>query len=163
MSFCEVGLSSCRFFKMTDIEVEDIIAEEVDITAITKESRERKPNKYVEEWIKILLGSSNVMSTNDKVFSVPYTNFHDALVPDTNGYELFLYFYCNRFESVPICNPWRRNLAKLIFPDVFVNVDPMKVIIKVYNPLTKGFHRHDGSILCTLDRNSFIETSELEG
>lgn len=32
-----------------------------------------------------------------------------------------------------------------------------------YNPVTKSFQRHNGSILCTLDKTSFIEAFGLEG
>ena len=52
---------------------------------------------------------------------------------------------------------------KFIFPKLFVDVDLVKVLINSYNPTTKSFHKHNGSILCTIDRNSFIEAFGLEG
>lgn len=48
-------------------------------------------------------------------------------------------------------------MVKLIFPEVFIDVDLLKALINSYNPTTKTFHRHTGSVLCTLDRTSFIE------
>ena len=36
-------------------------------------------------------------------------------------------------------------------------------MIKSYNPATKSFHRHNVTILCTLDYVSFIEAFGLEG
>lgn len=148
---------------MSNKDMQEVTAEEVGAAATAKRSQERKPNKYMEEWIKILLDSSNARSTDDKAFIDPYCKCRDALVPETNGYELFMYFYCNRVESVPISNPWKHNLEKLIVLDLFVDVDLMKEFIKAYNPVTRGFHRYDGSILCTLDKNSFIEAFGLEG
>lgn len=148
---------------MADKEVQEVSAEEVGTSTVAKKGRERKWNKYVEEWMTILPGSTNAMSTDDKAFINPYAACRDALVPGMNGYELFMYFFYNRVERVPICNPWMRNLAKLIMPNVFVDVDLMKELIRSYNPITKCFHRYDGSILCTLDRNTFIEAFGLEG
>jgi len=54
-------------------------------------------------------------------------------------------------------------MAKLIFPEVFVDVDLLKSLINAYNPVTRTFHRHNGSGLCTLDKTSFIEAFRLEG
>lgn len=150
-------------YKTSDKDVQEVTIEEVEAGAAAKRSQERKPNKYMEEWMKILLSSSNAMSVDEKAFIDPYTKCRDALVPDTNGYELFMYFDCNRVEVVPICNPWKHDLAKLIVPEVFVDVALMKELIKAYNPITRGFHRYDGSSLCTLDINSFIEAFGLEG
>lgn len=53
--------------------------------------------------------------------------------------------------------------CKLIFLEVFVDADLVKALIKAYNHVTKAFHKHDGSILCTLDKTSFIEDFGLEG
>lgn len=129
------------------MDIQEVTTEEVKATIATKMSWQRKPNKYVEEWMKILLGSSNAMSADGKDFIDLYAKCRDSLVLDTNRYELFMFFYCNKVEGSPICNPWNHNLAKLIFPDVFVDVDLMKELIKAYNLVTRGFHRHDGNIL----------------
>ena len=48
-------------------------------------------------------------------------------------------------------------MVKLIFLEVFIDVDFFKALINSYNPITRSFHRHNGSILCTLDKTSFIE------
>ena len=74
--------------------------------------------------------------------------------------ELFWYFYNKLCES-PISNPWNRNLAKLIMQKVIVDVDMVKSLIKTYNPMTHGFHAKDRSVLCTLDRETFIEVFDL--
>ena len=64
---------------------------------------------------------------------------------------------------MPVCNPWNRNMEKLIFPKVFIDVDLLKVLINSYNLRTRTFHRHNGSVLCTLDRTSFIDALGLVG
>lgn len=81
---------------MSDKEVQEVSAEEVGSATVAKKGREQKPYKYVEEWATILPGSSNAMFADDKAFIDPYTKCQDDLVPCTNGYELFMYFFCNR-------------------------------------------------------------------
>ena len=88
-----------------------------------KKTRVKKPNKYVEEWIEILPWPSIVVSTNDYIFKDLYFLCRDAICPKTDGFSLFMYFYHNRNLNVPICYPWKRNMEKLIFPEVFLDVD----------------------------------------
>lgn len=54
-------------------------------------------------------------------------------------------------------------MEKLIMPEVIIDVDLRKPLIKSYNPKTKAFHRNDMSILCRLDRETFIEVFHLGG
>lgn len=54
-------------------------------------------------------------------------------------------------------------MAKLICLEVFIDVDLVKALIKSYNLVTRTFQRHNGSILFTLDRTSFIDKFKLEG
>ena len=77
---------------MADKEVEEIPEEEIEeededdnvvevmpkgkrkksTTKTEKKSRVRKPNKHVQDWLKILLGSSSAISKNDHIFQDPY-------------------------------------------------------------------------------------------
>ena len=82
----------------------------------------------MKEWIKLFLGSTNVNSIDDHVFFDPYANCRDARCPSTTGSKLFYFFYCNRDKKVPVCNPLKKNLAKLIFLEVFIDVDLMKAL-----------------------------------
>lgn len=52
---------------------------------------------------------------------------------------------------------------KLIMPEIIVDIDLVKALIKAYNPLTHRFHKKYKSILCTLDRETFIELFDLGG
>ena len=74
-----------------------------------------------------------------------------------------MFFYNKRFRKGLFSNPWVRNLVKIIFSEVYVNIDVVKSLIKSYNPITKSFHWHDKIILCTLDHSSFIKAFGLEG
>lgn len=58
-----------------------------------KKSRVRKPNKHVEDWLKLLPGSLNAISANDHIFRDPYFMVRDAQCPRIDGFNLFLYFY----------------------------------------------------------------------
>ena len=99
---------------------------------------------------------------NEYEFRDHYSFYRDVICPDTNGYEFFMYFFYNRFKKVSSCNPWVRNIAKLIFPKVFIDVDLVKGIMKTYNLATRSFYKYNGSILCMLERPSFIEAFGLE-
>ena len=152
---------------MSDQEVEEISASKAAVleTSTSKggKTRQRRPNKFVEEWLKLFPGSTNANLADDQIFFDPYAKCRDAICPDNMGSELFYYFYCNKDKKIPICHPWRKNLAKLIFPEVFLDIDLMKALFRCYNPTTKSFHKKDGTVLCTLDRESFMEAFGLSG
>lgn len=76
---------------------------------------------------------------------------------------MFRYFNKNRFYKILVCNPWKKNLVKTIFVEVFVVIDLLKALTKSYNLMTKSFHRYDETIRCTLDHASFIEAFRLDG
>lgn len=116
---------------------------------------------FADKWVQP--GLSNPQSANLDILIDPYSFRIDAKVPKTNENELFLFFYNNRLSELPISNPWDRNLAKLIMLEVIVDVDLVKALIKAYDPMTHGFHRKDRSVLCTLDKETFIEAFELGG
>lgn len=78
----------CEFLEYSNLS--DMEVEEVEKDKATKKSRERKLNKYMEEWMKILPGSSNAISANDHDFKDPYAFICDAIYPDINGYEIFM-------------------------------------------------------------------------
>ena len=59
----------------------------------------KKSNKYVEEWMNILIGLSNEFSTNEYIFKDPYFFSRDVIFPKTDGFNLFMYFYP---QNVPV-------------------------------------------------------------
>ena len=98
---------------MANMDVEEILADEVEVeeegedVEVTTEGKEegtakakkktrvKKPKKHAEEWMKILSGSSNAISSNDHVFIDPYFLCKDAMCPKIDGFNLFMYFYQN--------------------------------------------------------------------
>lgn len=113
--------------------------------------------------MRTLPRSSNAVSTNDHFFEDPYFLCRHAMHPKIDGFNMFMYFYQNKIENVPLCNLWNRNMEKLIFLKVFVDMYLLNALISSYNPSTRSFHRYNGSILCRLDMTSFIEAFGLEG
>lgn len=117
---------------MFDKEVEEIQVSNMGFveTSTSKggKMRQRKPNRFVKEWIKLFPSSSNTNVVDDHAFVDPYDLCKDVVCPGVTNSKLFKYFYYNREKKIPVCNPWKKNLAKLIFPKVFVDVDLMKAI-----------------------------------
>ena len=152
---------------MFDKEVEKIHASDMGIieasTSQGGKTRQKKSNRFVEEWIKLFPGSSNANATHDHAFINPYALCRDVVCLGVTSSKLFKDFYYNRQKKIPICNTWKKNLAKLISPKVFVDVDLMKALFYCYNLATKYFYRKDGSIFCTLGHESFIEAFGLDG
>ena len=54
-------------------------------------------------------------------------------------------------------------MGKFLVPEVFVDVDLVKALIKAYNLATRTFYSEDKSILCFLDKNVVIEAFGLGG
>lgn len=101
-------------------------------------TRQRRQNKYVDEWIRLPLGSSNAILENDHDLRDPYMYYRDSICPYTNGYDLFIFFYINKFKKPPSSTPRQRNFTKLIFPEVYVDVGLLKALIESYNPKKKS-------------------------
>lgn len=127
------------------------------------QEKEKVSCPFSDEWDYFLPGSSNVQSTNSPILKDPYHFCRDVIVPETNGNELFYFFYNNILYKPPISNLWNKNLGKLILLEVFVNVDLIKALIKVYNIVGHAYHKKDRSILCTLDKETCIEFFDLGG
>ena len=60
-------------------------------------------------------------------------------------------------------NPWEKNLGRLLVPQVFVDVDLMKGLIKSCNPSTKTFCNEDRSVLFCLDKNAIFKAFGMGG
>lgn len=152
---------------MFNKEVEEIQASNMGVaetsTSKAGKSWQRKSNRFVEEWIKLFAGSSNANVVDDHAFVDPYSLCRDVVCPGVTGSEFFKYFYYNREKKILVRNPWKMKMAKLIFPEVFVDVDLIKTLFHCYNLATKSFHKKDGTILCKLDHESFIDAFGLDG
>lgn len=61
-----------------------------------------------------------------------YREIGDVLTT-VRGHELFLFHYLRRDEPMPISNPWNTNLGKLVVPNIFVDIDLLKLLVRHYD------------------------------
>ena len=76
---------SVKFTNIYNKQVEEIQASYMEVVETLAQkggkTQQRKPNRFVEEWIKLFLGSSNVNVVDDHAFMVPYALCRDAICP----------------------------------------------------------------------------------
>ena len=58
-------------------------------------------------------------------------------------------------------NPWTLDLAKLIVPNVFIDVEFIRVLAQSYHPATRSMRFPDGSPLVVLTKAAIIECFDL--
>lgn len=102
--------------------------------ALSSSSKAKIPSPFADEWLHYFPGSSNLQFVNAHAFRDQYSFYRNVEVSDRNGNELFWVFHNNR-------NPCIRNWGKLIFLEVFVDVDLLKALIKSYNLVSHAFHK----------------------
>lgn len=72
------------------------------------------------------------VDTSSKImFEDSWGECRDVDIPHT-GRSLFWYFYNNRDEKMPLSNPWKLELAKVIVPNVFIDVELIEVLTRNY-------------------------------
>ena len=54
-------------------------------------------------------------------------------------------------------------MGKLLAPEVFLDVDLVKALVKAYEPATRIFYTTDKSILCCLHKIAVVEAFGLDG
>ena len=68
---------------MSDMETKEVYSKNTEVLEIStskiRKTRIRKPNKYVDDWMKLFLGSSDVILENDHDFRDPYVYCRDAI------------------------------------------------------------------------------------
>lgn len=68
------------------------------------------------------------------------------------GYELFRFHFQRRDCFKPVCNLWRLNLGKMVFPNVFVYIELVKLLATHYDSKLKA--------ICGPSRKLFVYISE---
>lgn len=95
---------------MSDKEVEEIQASDMAAvepsTSKDEKARQKKSNRFVEEWMKLFPGSPNANVADDQAFIDPYALYRDVVCPGVIGSKIFKYFYHNREKKIHVCNPW---------------------------------------------------------
>lgn len=51
----------------------------------------------------------------------------DATIP-TTGWDMLKYWFGKDFTKVPTCNGWRLDMGKLVVPNVYLDIDLLKVV-----------------------------------
>lgn len=54
------------------------------------------------------------------------------------GYEFFNFHYHRRNCFEPVCNLWKLNVGKLVYPNIFVNAELVKLLADHYDPKHKA-------------------------
>ena len=98
----------------------------------TVSKREKRP---LQQSILDVLPNS-IDKGSKKVFKDTTHGCRDPIIP-ISGWDLFWYFYEKRVEKIPVLNPWTLDLAKLIVPNVFIDVEFIKVLAQYYHLATR--------------------------
>lgn len=91
---------------MFDKEVEEIQAVYMEVTETFTskggKTRHMKLNRIADEWIKLFPDLSNTISKNENDFRDMYAFYRISIFPSIDGYELFRYFYNNKFNKIHV-------------------------------------------------------------
>lgn len=71
------------------------------------------------------------------------------------GVELFKLWYGQRNLQSPFLSAWQYDLDKLVVPNVFMDVDLLKVVADRYDPISRVIRGNEGEILLTIKREEF--------
>lgn len=80
----------------------------------------------------------------------------DALI-SKSGWDLFLYFYNKRNEKISVSNAWMLDIARLIVPNVFFDVEFIRLLAKNYHSATKTVRFSNDTVLVEVTRKAIIE------
>lgn len=81
---------------------------------------------------------------------------------EIRGHELFLFGYKRRKAPEPISNLWKRNLGKLVVPNVFVDVELMKALVDSYDPKTKTIYDYRGNPMVAINKQTIDMVFDLD-
>lgn len=81
----------------------------------------------------------------------------------TRGYELFMFHYHRHEKPEPICNRWKLNLGKLVVPNIYVNVDLLKLLAQNYDSKKRAICDRNGKPCFFISREAISEVFNLLG
>lgn len=129
----------------------------VALTSGGSEEEQKGKASFSDEFLRLLPGSTQNKRENANVLLDDYHNIRDNETPGTTGFSLFNYFYKNFDKAIPVSNPWTCGLARLIVPDVYIDVDLFLDLANHYDVLSKKIKINDRTALLILNRNSFMQ------
>lgn len=53
-------------------------------------------------------------------------------------------WFGNKNAHIPICNPWRLDMGKLIVPNMYLDIDLLKANVANYDPIVRVVRTHFG-------------------
>lgn len=74
---------------------------------------------------------------------------------------MYWYFYRNKNDKVLASSPWALELAKLIVPNTFIDVELVKYLACSYHAPSKKFRLPDGGCLVDVSREAIIKCFNL--
>lgn len=86
--------------------------------------------------------------------------YRDPLIPQL-GWNLDWYFYWNRNNKVLTSNSWTLDFAKLIVPNVFIEIEIIKSLSHSYHAPTKIVRLPNGECLVDVTRDAIIKCFKL--
>jgi hypothetical protein len=119
--------------------------------------------KYTEEFVELLPGTLNTNSADWEEWTDKWSLCRNPVTPDYSGISLFHYFWNNRVKPAPICNPWDLNMAKLIVPDIYVDIGLIRELAKNYCPVARVIRKKNKETLVSIDRRSVAEVFGITG
>lgn len=64
-------------------------------------------------------------------------------------------------KHIPTSNPWFIDVGRLVVPNVFLEVDIIRVLAKIFEPVTKTIKRLDGPVLVDIKPLVIVEYYDL--
>lgn len=109
------------------------------------EQRKKREGMCLHQHLLELFQGSTMQEGMKATFGDSESGCRDAHTND-RGWDVFYNFYGKRDKSIPVSNPWRLNLGKLVVPNVFV--EPMLI-----RELAKNYHHQSMTVKTTTDHD----------
>jgi hypothetical protein len=66
--------------------------------------------------------------------------------------EMFRLWFGQRNLQHPLCNGWKYDMGKLVVPNVFLDVDLLRVVASRYDPDSRTVRDRDREVLLTVNK-----------
>lgn len=130
-----------------------------------KPKRQKKEGRALTQDLLDQCPSSSVRSkkikSEEEGLEDKFENLGDIWT-EIRGHELLFFGYKRRDALEPISNLWKRNLGKLVVPNVFVDVELMKALVNCYNPRTKTICDYRGNTLVVINKQTIDMVFDLD-
>lgn len=77
------------------------------------------------------------------------------------GLDMFKLWYGQRNLQHPLCNRWKYDMEKLVVPNVFPDIDLLRVVASRYDPDSWTVRDSDGEVMLTINKEEFQQVFDL--